>query len=411
MVGFASVQPVGRVFQVFSINGIQYTPVVNVFYVDAAFGAAFSETLIINAGVAQSSNGYILQLNGNFMNPSDTLFGNNYAILDLDYDAMYLGPAAPFGTPLQGIVGDLQFFSPELPGAGNKNYNFASGMLEITGSTSLKAGYAVRRGMETFDTSSYSLPKTFNNNIWSYDGDQIVANLSSAGAASFTISTTGDGVTVSLYTPQVCPDINVINATGCYNCLEGSVLNIQLATRCDSGWVTIRTDDIHVTLATTSIFLAAGEDISWLIPFITNKAINQFTVTICDETAANCDSDHVDFIAFEYTRNDTDFNQGNYTEEYIHLGSEGLHPKGALDFFQSWIGDPWYNFFNGIANAADIALFFAELIILIIIAYGAVKLLQKFNKSDSMDKMKKEMGEYYDNMKSMMKIGNKEKMK
>jgi len=402
MVGFASVQPIGKVFQVFSINGIQYTPVINVFYVDAAFGAAFSETLIVNAGVAQSSNGYTLVLNGNFMNPSDTLFGNNYAILDIDANAMYLGPAAPFGTPQQGIVGDIQFFSPELPGNGNLNYNFASGMVTITGSTALKAGYAVRRGMETFSTATYSLPKTFNNNVWAFDGTQIVANLSSAGAASFTITTVGDGVTVSVYSPQVCPDINVINATGCYNCLEGSVLNVQLATRCDSGWVTVRTDDKYVTLATTSIFLAAGEDITWLIPFLTNKAENSFTVTICDETAANCDHDLVNFIAFEYTRNDTDFNQGNYTETYVSLGAVGLHPKGALDFFNSWVKAPWYNFFNGLADGLEIFIFFLELLLFCVIGYYLVVGFKKLNKTSQMDKMKKEMSEYYDGMKKYM---------
>lgn len=371
MYAYCQLIPSGPVWQVLDIIEVDLIPVIEVLYVDDAFQNAFEESFTMTGPQSVSTNGYTINFLGTLQNTADTVFGTNKVVISTRYGDAYLSPASPFGTPTAGAMGDVQFSTPQLPTG--RNYNYANTIAGISGVTALSCTTDTRHGIGTFLSVGNGFPMIIGNNLWAYDGASLISNLTNAGAAVFSIVTVGSGVTVTTYASRVCPDLNLINATGCYNCNAGSQLLIQITTRCDSGWVFITVlDDLSIVLGTPTLFLFSGTLIDWLVPFTTDKAENTFTVKVCDETGAYCDSDRVDFIAFEYTKNDTGYNILNGTVEYIDAGTLGGSGTG---WFTDWIGNVWEDVFTGIATPGAIIAFVVEAIIFIILAVIIVKVL------------------------------------
>jgi hypothetical protein len=366
----SSFRPTGHTYSVYSIPGITYTPILSVIIVDANQNEIFDK-LIMGQGLATSSNGYQVQIDGSYFIPP-TIFDTNYFVVDNTNGSLAYLPnsIAAKGSPKSGL-GEIQAFTVGGLAALNTNaFVYDPKMLTCVASeTTYHCSSQTQHGIPTMKNSAKILPALVSDNFWAYDGvSGLVSNITNTAPLSVTFSTIGDGLSIETYHKQVCPQIDVVNATGCFNCDEQAVLTIDVHSTCDGGYGFVSTDDPNIILGNQDIILTT--DISqYHLRFRTNKQVNDFTVTVTDETGSIKDTATVHFIAFPRVYNDSGFNDGS-----LPSGIEGYDNKNydsvGVDGLKHDMPNFFWDAFHGAATIgqtiAVVAIILVGIVVLIV---------------------------------------------
>jgi hypothetical protein len=168
------------------------------------------------------------------------------------------------------------------------------------------------------------------------------------------MQTAGNGLTVNLWYTEVCPVIELLNATGCYSCTQGAVIYIRTFSECSTGFGKISVDDKSIIVDQGQVNCITNFPLDWPIRIHVPNSENSFTMTVCDSTYQSCDSILVEFVAYKYDYNDTLFNvqSADFKSKDTRQGDQKkiATPHDLGHFFQ--------NVFNGVAQWWEYLLFF-----------------------------------------------------
>jgi len=382
-----SFKPTGHTYSVYSIPGINYTPTLMVTVIDGNQNIVF-ETLVLGHGIATSTSGYQVQLDGSyFINP--TIFDTNFFVVDNTNGSLAYIPnsIAAKGSPKKGL-GEIQAYTVGgLSQTSTTAFTYDPAILSCTASeTTYHCLSQTQHGIPTMKNSAKILPALISNNFWAYDGvSGLSSYITNTAPISVTFSTVGDGLSIQTHHKQVCPKIDVVNATGCYNCDEQAVLTIDIHSSCDGGYGYISTNDPHIVLGNHDVFITV-DIIQYHLRFSTNKQVNDFIVTVTDDTGLIIDTAHVHFIAFPRYYNDSGFNNGE-----LPTGIEGYdnkdYNKRGIDGFNHDLPNFFWDAFHGSATigqtAAVIAIILVGFFLLIVVIRWLNSMIPKNHSSKS----------------------------
>jgi len=248
-------KPLGPVYEVYSVGGYNNNFLIDVDFIkyDGSIFDGLSHEIIsvdYNEQASDSTNMFRLSLIGGFIpkisnnidsyayaSPSN---GNALSGMMSFGAATLFGNFAPRLSPTVGLLGDIQ---------GNSPTSFLCNALTL-GSTSLDPNIGIVNSPNsvTFKpsgiTNAKALPSIINGNIWYADTSEliIVTNTSNASPINLQIYSSGS-LSLTRTVTTICPLIEYINTTGCYNCDLGYRIWFNLKSTCLEGPVYITSND------------------------------------------------------------------------------------------------------------------------------------------------------------------------
>jgi hypothetical protein len=345
------IQPEGPVYQVMIPTEVDYVPYISIAVLSHDPDTITGDGLFImgSGGSVSTATGLAFTIVGNYAGP-DTIFGSKAIIVNTANTSLaYYGDIAPVGSPILGIWGDIQSQSASGFSTNNKRWPNAGFIFTPTMMTCNDNKAGVRhcvptnnRGVPTSSASSTVLPAKIGKSYWYYDPDRnmLLSNMSNPGALVVGVSITGNGISITKQSNQVCPDIVALNATGCYNCESGVTLQVTATSDCGSGHARLSADANYVILDTQDIILIAQLTQVWSIRLTTGRAENNFNIIMTDDSGKYMSKMPVKFIASKYTYNDTGFNdqQQAYGAGLIREGTTYSYDKNSVSW-GNWFGN------------------------------------------------------------------------
>lgn len=304
---------------------------------------------------------FLVQIVGVYSSPQ-TLFASNNIIVDLNTGQARYAPAAAPGSPIALSIGDIQASSASFAAAPNINafiYPSSSVTHHISGKTAIYNFPSP--GLKTL--GMYPVLPTFVPPYELYfNGGQLIAKSLTPGSLTVSITTTTSIELVQVVN-RVCPNVKLVNVTGCYSCSVGARAAIEANSECLSGVVFISEDAAYITLATISLHLTEAAIVSYIHFYTTQKA-NNFNLCFAADTQACV---QVEFTAFQSIILPTD--NGTTTQNETHN-----KPKTKFLF------DKWLDLPHWVDLTLDILLglvVFAFLVLLLFLVYKALLLCTK----------------------------------
>jgi len=295
--------PTGKVYQVFAINSIIYTP--NILVTISGPGINIAQT-ISPSSVATVMGNFTTQLVGAFTPPQISV--SNFNILrEVNSQNYYFTYGANLNQITSGIPGDIQ--ASTSAGLTGVPPSFRIGSIVTTNQGDLGDTYVFQAPgvSSTFNTWS-KIPTTIGGNIWTLSSNTVISNITNPPALAISIQTPS-GLKFSRTVNVVCPSFTVTNASGCFSCDGGSIITILAYSTCSSGAVSISTSDFSLILLTPGLTLTLVPSI-YNIAIQTNRASNSFSLVLSSSFSSQ--SKQVDFTAVEIIRvvdnNTTDSN-------------------------------------------------------------------------------------------------------
>jgi len=280
-------RPIGPVYSVYTAAGYDHSFLLQVdFYTYNAGVLSQLTTSTVKASyeaTAVDSYGFFnLDMVGSFL-PKVNYYIPNYAFAATVSNIGAVTPSlmSTFSNrkvPLPSQLGDLQ---------GNNENSFLCDVNTIS-QTSLSTDVAIVNSPSsvTFKPSgiisSLTLPAIVNQNLWSKVGSSIYTNLSSASPILLRLYTLAP-ITVSRTVTTVCPSIEYVNTTGCYNCDLGFRIWFLLLSTCLPGEVYVSSNG-----CTDQVFPATTTNVlQFLTCFSSERAITNVVTAIADLNNSN----------------------------------------------------------------------------------------------------------------------------
>jgi len=234
-------QPIGEQYSVFNIIGFKtnyfvHVEITNVNNNDLI--TLYNKTLMITPEELNIDDKYTFQLVGAYTAPTQINL-NNLAYLKSLSGALYaIGPYSLPNSPLPGIIGDIQASDPSQLSCNSwqnsKNVQVSPDLVILNSISSV-----------SFKKSSFNsltlLPAFLNTQFWYDNGGFLTTNLTVPNPLALEWST-NTPVKIQQTTTIVCPKIELINTTGCYNCDIGFQIYFYLKSTCLPGLIFVTSD-------------------------------------------------------------------------------------------------------------------------------------------------------------------------
>lgn len=353
----ATIVPTGPIYKISVLGQGRRTPLTQIQIVDST-------------GNVQTASGYTIGkpiVNGNFsltitaeIPPIPTNFMNLAIVQDMTNsdptkrDA-WLCSVSQVGSPVAGSIGDIQ--SPTMAGLrapGTNAFQIADDLISYT----MNEGTAVHRFVSpgSIGNQCYKLPSSLNGDSWylASGGSELCTYKHNSGAIQVVLTTLSP-FKVTVNQNVVCPELTLVNASGCYNCVQGIKVTISAKSTCSAGGVTITYSNMNVVTLFTSSLILTTDYQNYDIFGSTTQMENGFFVEICG--ASKCNKVNVVFQASAYTVVTPDNNSTSPN------GTVTSHSNNGL--FHS-IGTFFEDIFKGIASWWNY-LFLAVIVIVVIV--------------------------------------------
>ena len=235
----------------------------------------------------------------------------------------------------------------------------------------------------TFEPSGYSrhwsnfvgFPRQINSDVWIFDSNtmQVKSNRTNPGPIELSFRSSGYGFEITQIIDSVCPEIDSVNVTGCYNCVNAPIVKIRARSSCRAGIANPTFNDSAITTLTTAIHLT--------------EVFQDFEVKIIIGVA-NVNSG---VCLISDSRGDCSVVAGKLSAAVIDLGNTGgtmngtnmtnITPtgNGVVDFFNG-VGDSISKVFTGIGDVFDwlktVATLLISAVLLVLIIYAISMVVQ-----------------------------------
>jgi len=207
-----------------------------------------------------------------------------YVILNLANQNAFSAPCSAQNQPLANTIGDIQSNSYPLP-TGIQGFKYDQNIIYSTSASQDRFLYfATSPGANLVtQTPGDAFPITYNGYNWKSDSTGRWSYVSDPGEAVLY----GTGVGEFSYTKHVttaCPRGEIINVTGCYNCIVGCSAVLSLSSPCGEGLVILNSST--VSLKTNGLSILSASQI-YVVYFTTTRAATNFSVCLCN-AACSC---------------------------------------------------------------------------------------------------------------------------
>jgi len=305
-----------------------------------------------------------LVINGLFQG-SVTSFGSNDFICS-EGSGCFFGFASPRNAPIAGSVGDLQ--APSSSYVTNPSTTaFSFPMTSFVKNVQQNKATYIAPAVGASRLSSYpKLPMLIGDVFWSYDGNSFSGLAKSTGALSITVTTLQELLFTSVVA-SICPEVQFLNATGCYSCLTPAVAWFKARSTCGSGLSPVSINSPY-TVLTTAVELTASWasiDVEFLTP------VQDVNAVVLIGTVAST----VKFTATENIDVDID-TISNVTD----VPTDPDEDKAKLNFFAKW--------FPSLPNWLDIVLDVILLLVCIAVLCLVIWAIYRLIKSCTRHKIK-----------------------
>jgi hypothetical protein len=137
-------------------------------------------------------------------------------------------------------------------------------------------------------------PTIIGGNLINYNNGRLESNLTQSGPIIIDINAP-NSYTISRTLSIVCPTFEITtHPSGCFDCSQGSVLEIIASSTCASGLVSISTDSPYITMNTKTVRLTETSQ-KFLIDFETSVSDNVFKLTLSSDGISK--SEDTGFVA------------------------------------------------------------------------------------------------------------------
>jgi hypothetical protein len=350
----------GDIYAVYSISNIVYKPKLFISVSDVASNAMVETVELTGSPPVAVLDEFTFSYIGTYSFPQ-TQFGTNKLIYNMGNLSAFLSPASEVGSPKATTIGDIQAqLVSRLTSPSRTSFAFDRNLFSISLQKSSASATRILPGILQ-KVNGIPLPGQFSGDIWSFDGENLIGNISQPGLLKVNIATNGQGYQVTTTSSLVCPEVeNFLNATGCHNCESGSIMYAEFTSACKAGFAYLSVDVDYVVLGMNSIYLPEGINTIWGIRFKTTRSENKFTVTITDDTGKYSESFVVEYVAYQDIHNDTLFNVPD------DANSTKKHKKDSSTGDGSWGVDIRHFFkdiFNGVASWWEYVVFLITIVI------------------------------------------------
>jgi hypothetical protein len=289
------------------------------------------------------------------------------ACLKGDQGCMFV-QASEKNIPSRAVIGDIQADTDvKLNQMGVNAFIFASEIFLRADAASATSYTFAKSGYDTSWEASRKngeVPGTVDGRFWNYESNTLTVEVENDISAQVVMSMS-DGFRIQLLRSKVCPEVTIKDVSGCYQCSLGFSVRITGHSSCESGLVTVTSDDTAVQIYTTS-FLFNETETEYLILGSTERQQNNFNLVFSGTQSAR--SNIVFTGSVEKTIND---------QIYVKGQGEIKGNDGGGSETDSPFGEVVDNSFKKAADVSDwlhiiiwIAVAVAGLVVIVII--GAV---------------------------------------
>jgi len=300
-------------------------------------------------------------------------FGGQHFITDVLTNETWFGPSQAYNSPLFGTVGDIQGNNYDrFTSADVNSFKFQGGIIKPVprgGSVTYDVPSSGIKNILTYD----KLPITYGSTTWNYVNGSIQGSRLSSSALILSMDSRNLRLTVQKN--KICPEFEVVSASGCFKCNYGSSVLIKARSTCLDGMVKINAT--NVLLSRRSVKLSKSSE-EFIIDFQTETQSNNFQLCLIGSTAL-CKI--VKFTAFSKDFIDNNTGPGDKNETLTPTDSNFLD-----------------RIFSGIGSFLDYVYFILVIIgcVILFVFFGPILITlisRVFHILISFFKMKKSKGE------------------
>jgi hypothetical protein len=287
------IKPLNLLQTVYSIGQRTFIPTISIKLSSGA--GVIKQTTLVAASNVTSLDGYTIKILGSLAGTVSE-FGT-LKVIDAGGYA-WLGVASEPDAPIAGTVGQIQ--ANALSQLNTNGFSVATGIVSKTQNTKSDTFHYIQA--PPIQTPQFKkFPFTLNSVHWSsvaFSNSRLRGENMNPGALLVSIETP-DVLTVTRERDVICPVItDVGDASGCFDCLLGSVFTILAKSSCVGGVVAAETDSDSVTLMDVSLILTT-EETNYTIRFQPTKSSGSFQFCLRSETSVACKK--VGYTAIEDT--------------------------------------------------------------------------------------------------------------
>jgi hypothetical protein len=240
-----SLQPTDSVMSVSSVNSVSY-----VYYFNVSING---ETFIFGQN-SQSvvKNGFTF----NFLGSLSQSTSINLASSNIVYNSTssYWCPTSIKNSPIQQTIGDIQSSSlSRIMSLSTDAFIYDPNIVSTIDQDKSESFVFRQNGLNTLSTCP-SFPTTIGNQVWGFNGYNLISSAINPGTSLFTVSTSQD-LQITRTKTTLCPVCNFVSASGCFDCLIGSTVVLQCKATCTSGLAGVASNDNSLSINTQSILL------------------------------------------------------------------------------------------------------------------------------------------------------------
>lgn len=211
----------------------------------------------LNSNMRSIGNEFLeITLGGAFKSP-EILFSDSKVVRGVESGSHWLIPASPVNQETAGLVGDLQLSEPKAPSFDTKGVVFPIGQVNCYSVSSGRISCNFpSTGARTIRQDKRFPLHRMGHLLKIENGDIVTTSLSSS--VSLNVQSRGT-FKVERKRNLVCPKASLKEISGCYDCKSGASISIRAQSTCESGPVSVFSEDTSVTIITPLINIERTE--------------------------------------------------------------------------------------------------------------------------------------------------------
>jgi hypothetical protein len=273
-----ALNPVGPSFSVYQVTGLTAIPTINITVkglVNTSYQIFPFPGVLTQAGVMNFTQ------QGLYQTPLNLNIGS-YGVINQGNN-IYFGPVSSRGTPTKNSVGDIQYYNLV-----QRTCSLTTGSLNSLFDTSIGEAGATsvtcsRPGINLLN----SVPNVFNgytlNTIF---GSSSAVDLTPPVFPPVQLSFTSANITLQQIVDFVCPEIEALNITGCYDCPLGYITYFKARSKCAIGPALVTSENC----IPQTISLLSSEAVYSVQCFSNESSISDTLNLIGGSKSASCSS-------------------------------------------------------------------------------------------------------------------------